>query len=91
MSYYTRRAEEEMIPDMGHFQQQWIDACKGDLKTSCNFDYSGTAIEMMHLGLAAYRAGEKLEYDGKAGRVTNSAKGNALLSREYRAGWTLEG
>jgi hypothetical protein len=46
---------------------------------------------MMLLGLVAYRVGEKLEYDGKNGRVTNNAKANGLLSRKYRQGWTLKG
>ena len=96
LGYYTRRAQDKMIPDMGHFQKEWIDACKGDLKTSCDFDYSGTSIELMLLGLVAYRAGakdeaNKLLYDGAAGRVTNNAKANALLGKAYRAGWTLEG
>ena len=96
MSYYKPRAESELIPDLGHFQQQWIDACKGDLKTSCDFEYSGNVIEMMLLGLVAYRAGandegSKLIYDGAAGRVTNNDKADALLGKEYRAGWTLEG
>ena len=43
---------------MGHFQMEWVNACKGDLKTSCNFDYAGTMIETMLLGLVAYRAGK---------------------------------
>ena len=37
------------------------------------------------------RVGEKIEYDGASGRVTNSAEANALLSRTYRPGWTLDG
>jgi len=45
----------------------------------------------MLLGLVAYRAGKKLEYDGATGRVTNDAKGNELLSRKYRDGWPLDG
>jgi hypothetical protein len=48
-------------------------------------------IEQMLLGLVAYRVGGKLEYDGAAGRVTNSAEGNDLLGRRYRDGWTLDG
>ena len=91
MSYYDRRAKDEMIPDLGHFQKEWTDACKGDLKTSCDFDYSGRLIETMLLGLVAYRAGGKIEYDSVAGRVTNNAKANEYLSRTYRAGWTLDG
>ena len=32
-----------------------------------------------------------IEYDGKAGRVTNNEAANELLSRKYREGWTLDG
>jgi len=91
MSYYNRRDKDEMIPDLGHFQKEWTDACKGDLKTSCDFKYSGDLIETMLLGLVAYRAGAKLKYDGATGRVTNNAKANEYLSREYRKGWPLDG
>ena len=89
MTYYAPRAEDKLIPPLGHFQKEWINAVKGDLKTSCDFDYSGKLIEMMLLGLVAYRVGEKIEYDSAAGRVTNSAEGNNLLSRRYRPGWLL--
>ncbi len=91
MSYYERRPKDKMLPDVGHFQKEWTNACKGNLKTSCDFDYGGTMIEMMLLGLVAYRVGKKLDYDPVAGRVTNSDEANALLSRKYREGWTLNG
>ncbi|MHC4477784.1 MAG: Gfo/Idh/MocA family protein [Planctomycetota bacterium] len=91
MTYYKPRPKDEIIPDMGHFQKQWTAACKGDLKTACDFDYGGTLIEQMLLGLVAYRVGKKLDYDGATGRVTNSPEANDLLSRQYRPGWTLNG
>ena len=91
MTYYKPRAKEALTPGIDHFQKEWIRACKGNLKTSCNFDYSGLMTEQLMLGLVAYRAGKKLDYDGKSGRVTNSAEGNDLLSRKYRQGWTLNG
>jgi len=91
MTYYDRRDKKDVIPPLGHFQKEWVDACKGDLKTHCDFNYGGTVIEQMLLGLVAYRVGKKIEYDGKAGRVTNSAEANALLSKKYRPGWTLHG
>ncbi|MFO8163986.1 MAG: hypothetical protein ACQEQO_01005 [Thermodesulfobacteriota bacterium] len=74
---------------MGNFIGEWIDACKGELKTSCDFEYDGTAIEQMLLGLVAYHVGKKLDYDGPAGRVTNRAEANSLLGKKYRPGWTL--
>ena len=82
------------------FQADWIDACKGksnnvvhgtSAKTHCDFDYSGTMIEQMLLGLVAHRAGKRLEYDPATGRVTNAPEANDYLKRNYRPNWTLNG
>lgn len=92
MTYYKRRTAEELIPDMKGFQEEWINAAKGDpAKTTCNFDYSGLMLEQMMLGMAAYRAGKKLEYNGEKGVVTNDPDANQYLKRTYREGWTLQG
>ena len=91
LSYYRTRSEKELIPDLGHFQDEWTRAAKGDLKTSCDFDYGGQMIEQMLLGLVAYRVGKKINYDGAAGKVTNSPEAQALLGKDYRDGWTLDG
>jgi hypothetical protein len=48
-------------------------------------------IEMMLLGLVAYRAGKKIQYAGAAGQVTDCADANQYLRRSYREGWTLNG
>jgi len=82
------------------FQQEWLDACKGKYngvthgtssKTHCDFDYSGTMIEQMLLGLVAHRVGKKITYDPATGRVTNAPEANDYLKRTYRSGWTLNG
>ncbi len=91
MTYYKHRAADQLLPPVKNFQQEWIDACKGSLKTSCDFDYAGKMTEMMHLGLVAYRVGKPLQYDGAKGQVTNNADGDSLLRRQYRKGWTLNG
>ncbi len=91
MTYYKSPTPEQVAPPIGGFQQEWIDACKGDLKTSCDFDYAGRMIETLMLGLAAHRAGKELKYDAKAGRVTNDAIANDYLKKEYRKGWKLNG
>lgn len=91
LTYYKPRSQADLIPPLGNFQKQWINACKGNLKTSCDFDYGGKMIEMMMLGLVAYRVGKKINYDGQSGKVTDSAEANELLSRKYRSGWTLNG
>jgi hypothetical protein len=76
---------------MGDFIGQWIDACKGDLKTSCDFDYAGRMIETLMLGLAAHKAGKELKYDPATGEVTNDSGANHNLYKEYRKGWELDG
>jgi predicted dehydrogenase len=92
MTYYKPRPKDKLLPPVGHFQEQWLDACKNpSLKTACDFEYSGEMIEQMLLGLVAYRVGKKLAYDGATGKVTNCPEANALLARKYRAGWTLNG
>ena len=91
LTYYKPRAKDDLLPPLGNFQKQWINACKGNLKTSCDFDYGGKMIEMMLLGLVAYRVGKKIKYDGAAGRVTDCPEANELLGRKYRPGWTLNG
>ena len=88
---YKPRSKETLIPPMGNFQKQWINACKGNLKTACDFEYSGNMIEQLQLGLVAYRAGKKIMYNGAEGRVTNSPEADAMLRRTYRPGWTLNG
>jgi len=75
------------------FMQEWLDACKGmnNRRTSCDFDYAGTMMVNMLLGLVSYRVGQKVEYDAAANRITNVAEANQYLRREYRDGWTLDG
>ncbi|NOS68683.1 MAG: Gfo/Idh/MocA family oxidoreductase [Verrucomicrobia bacterium] len=91
MTYYKPRTKGKLIPPLGDFQKEWINACKGSLKTSCDFEYGGNLIEQMLLGLVAYRVGRKISYDGVTGRVTDNAEANELLHRTYRQGWTLNG
>jgi predicted dehydrogenase len=92
LTYYKPRTKETVLPPLPHFQKQWVEACKNpSLKTACDFEYSGNMIEQLLLGLVAYRAGKKLQYDGASGRVTNCPEANQYLSKKYRPGWTLNG
>jgi hypothetical protein len=92
LTYYKPRTQETVLPNIGHFQKQWFEACKDtSKKTACDFEYSGNMIEQMLLGLVAYRVGKKITYDGVAGKVTDCPEANELLGRKYREGWTLNG
>jgi predicted dehydrogenase len=91
MTYYHSPSANEVAPAHPSFVGQWIDACRGDLKTSCDFDYAGRMIETLMLGLVAHQAGKKLDYDPVKGEVTNDPAANAYLTKEYRKGWVLNG
>jgi predicted dehydrogenase len=92
LTYYKTPTQENLLPPVGNFMGQWLKACRNPaLKTACDFEYSGNMIEQMLLGLVAYRAGKKLDYDPVKGVVTNAPEANEWLSHKYRDGWTLNG
>jgi predicted dehydrogenase len=76
------------IPNSIGHHKEWIEACKTGGPTTCNFDYSGALTEAALLCNVALRSGEKITWDAEAFE-TNSPKADALLRRDYRAGWTL--
>jgi predicted dehydrogenase len=91
LTYYKPRAKTDLMRPLGGFPEEWVKACKGSLRTSCDFDYGGKMIEMLLLGMVAYRVGKKVKYDGAAGTVTDCPEAAGFLSRKYRQGWTLNG
>ncbi len=69
-----------------------MDKClKGDLKTTCNFEYAAPMVETLMLGLAAHRAGKELKYNSEEGTIINDIAANDYLYKEYRKGWVLNG
>lgn len=82
--------EGEKIPkSIGHWNE-WINAAKTDLKTTCNFEYAGKLTEANHLASIAYRVGKKLEWDPVNLKATNAPEADRLLKREYRKPWELK-
>lgn len=72
----------------GH-EQNWARAIRGEEAISNPFDAACPLNETMLLGIVAMRHDKPIEYDGDAGRITNSEEANALLARTYRSGWAL--
>jgi predicted dehydrogenase len=79
--------EPWIAPSKGH-HAEWVHACKTGAPTLCNFEYSGRLIENNLLGTVAFRAGEKIAWDGDK-FTTGNPKADSLLKREYRKGWSL--
>ncbi len=80
---------EPTIPrSIGHYAE-WLKACRDGSPTTCNFDYSGALTEAVLLGNVAYRLGRKLEWDAASLRATNCPEADALIRKDYRAGWEV--
>lgn len=75
---------------IGH-HKEWLKACRDGSPTTCNFQYSGGLTESVLLGTVAYRVGKKVEWDAVNLKSTNSPEANALIHKQYRAGWEVEG
>ena len=70
----------------------WTNAIKGDGKTNCSFAYAGPLTESVLLGVIASRVpGQRLKWDTKALRFTNSDKANQYVREDYHAGWEVDG
>ncbi len=87
MKAYVR--PPKTIPrSIGHYRE-WIEACKGGPAAGSNFDYAAPLTEIVLLGCAAVRAGEKLEWDAANMRFPNLPAADQYLTKDYRAGWKL--
>jgi predicted dehydrogenase len=75
MTQYKSPKPEDLIPPSKGHHKEWIDACKTDKKTLCNFDYSGALIENNLLALVSFRLG-KVE-TRKQEKQPEKAKGKA--------------
>ncbi len=76
------------VPDANH-GMDWIDAIKNGTKSCADFEYSTKLTEVVLMGTIAQRVGGKLNWDREQGEFVNAPDANAMLSRQYRRGWSL--
>lgn len=71
---------------------QFVEAVRGNDKTSAPFSYSGPLTELVLLGCLATRFEKTdLKWDTKGLKFTNNDKANAFVKKEYRKGHEVEG
>lgn len=80
---------EPFLPQSPGQHLEWLRAVKDGTPTGSPFSYAGPLTEANHLGNVAFRAGQKIEWDSKNLRVTNTRAADEFLGREPRAGWSL--
>ncbi len=70
----------------------FVEAVRGNGKTSANFDYAGPLTETILLGGIASRFPKTtLEWDAKALAFKNVKEANQFVRRTYRKGWEVKG
>jgi len=71
---------------------QWVCASLGDGETRSPAGYAAEVTQSVLLGTIALRRPDRgLAWDHDAMRFTNDDPANALLARDYRAGWEVDG
>jgi predicted dehydrogenase len=69
---------------------EWLRAIKGEGPLpGSNFDYAADLTQMALLGTAAMRAGKKIEWDNRAGRIVNEPELNRYIEIQARDGWKV--
>jgi len=79
----------ESIPRVtgGPFRE-WLNAIKQTgPEPGSNFTYSAKLTEIILLGVLAQRFNTRIEWDAKAGRITNHPELNAFVKEPARKGW----
>ena len=80
----------ESIPRVagGPFRE-WLRAIKQTgPEPGSNFDYSAKLTEIILIGVLAQRFKTRIEWDAKAGRITNHPELNAFVKEPVREGWS---
>ena len=79
-----KNVEKPKIAVRNHYHH-FVDACLGGERTESNFEQTGPMTEAILLGTVAVRVpGQKLGWNSKDLKVTNSEAAQALLKRAYR-------
>ena len=68
---------------------EWLEACKGGQKASCDFEWAVPVTEFVLLGNLAIQTGKAIEFDPETLRIKNNPEAQALISQPYHNGWKL--
>ena len=83
------KPEESIAPSPG-FHKEWINACKGGVRATCDFvDYSGPLAEATLLANTAYRAGGGFDWNAAKLKASGNAKVDDYIFSEFREGWKV--
>lgn len=68
--------------------REWLRAIKGEgPEPGSNFTYGAKLTEIILLGVLAQRFNTRIQWDAKAGKITNHPELNAFVKEPVREGW----
>jgi hypothetical protein len=73
----------------GGIYVEWLEACKGGMAASCDFDWAQYITEFVQLGNLAIRTGKGLSFDPVSMKVIGNDAADQLLRIPYENGWKL--
>ncbi|TWT34268.1 hypothetical protein Enr8_16620 [Blastopirellula retiformator] len=80
-------AQYDVVDGVDHYVQ-WADACRGEDKTTSNFDYAGPLTETVLLGTVWIRfPGQTLKWDANKLAIPGFSQAERFLTKEYAKGW----
>lgn len=83
--------ERPKLDPRNHYHH-FVDACLGKTRTESGFDLAGPMTEAILLGTVAIRVPDTLlQWDAAGMKFPNHPAADALLRRNYREGWKIEG
>ena len=87
----TPTKPKETIPQSPGFYNEWINACKGGPRSTCDFvNYAGPLAESVLLANAAFRAGGGFDWNAKELKATENPNVDPYLFPEFRKGWKVD-
>jgi hypothetical protein len=91
--YPAAKFKDYDVPDSrdGNHWGEFVNACRGEGKTSTDFSYSAPLTEAILVGSVASRfRGTTLKWNSRKLRFDSQAA-NRLIRRDYRKGWSVKG
>ncbi len=79
------------IPKSPGFHKEWINACKGGPRSTCDFvNYSGALSEAVLLANSAFRAGAGFNWDATAFKASGNSKVAKYIHSHFAKGWEVD-
>lgn len=76
-------------PAVSTHLEDWLEACRTNGPTRCDFQYGAQLTELCLIGNLAIRTGQTIRWNAAEGRPEDSSAPQALLDRSRRTGWEL--